>query len=49
MIARRHLKYIKSNEETNEKRQMIIKSALEYYTSVIQCIYSNKKEKNVGN
>lgn len=48
MIARRHLKYIKSTDQTNEERQMMIKNALEYYNSLIKCIYTNRNEENVG-
>ena len=48
MIARRHLKYIKSTDQTNEERQMMIKNAMEYYNSLIKCIYTNRNEENVG-
>ncbi len=47
IISRRQLKYIKSENKTNEQRQITIQNALGYYTTFIECIYKNKQEKNV--
>ncbi|CAF3577885.1 unnamed protein product [Rotaria sordida] len=46
IISRRQLKYIKSKNQTNEERQIIIKNILESYTTFIKCIYQNKPQEN---
>ncbi|CAF3683390.1 unnamed protein product [Rotaria sordida] len=46
VISRRQLKYIKSKNQTNEERQIIIKNILESYTTFIKCIYQNKPQEN---